>query len=298
MALRTSVVINNYNNAPYLRDCLESALGQTHPADEVVVYDDGSTDESLAILHSYGDRIKLVAGLHDPARPSRASQANAVHQGFLRSTGDWIFLLDGDDVFRTDKIELTLAALEGRGNVSLVQSACQLIDEHGRITGHYRDARFHESDIRGAIYRNHDVDFFYPTSAMVVSRAALNRVLPLDMSVCPALACDTRIAMCMPLLGEVVTLDEPLAFWRRHSESYLTSLENSRWFQAKQTYRRVRTFNHVANSFQVPRLSLWKNRRFARQVIGALLPGPIRRRLRNASPVTAAGKAEVGRAEG
>jgi glycosyltransferase involved in cell wall biosynthesis len=277
----TTILINNYNNGRYIAACIDSALNQTLPADEIIVYDDGSTDESLEILRGYGDRIILLEGRHDSSLPSRENQANAVYRAFERSSGDWLFLLDGDDLFAPTKIERVLTALKGRTDVSLVQSPMTLIDETGREFGRYRDSRFHQANIRTAIYQQNDVDFFYPTSAMVTSREALARVLPLDLRVCPALSCDTRIAMLMPLLGTVITLEERLASWRRHSGSYISALARSRWFQAQQTIRRVRAYNATASEFAAPPISLWRNRRFRRQIAGAFLPTKLRHRLRN-----------------
>ncbi len=281
----TSILINNYNNCRYIADCVDSALRQTVPADEIIVYDDGSTDESVEILRGYGDRIVLLEGSHDPSRPSRENQANAVYRAFERSSGDWLFLLDGDDLFAPTKVERVLTALRDQSDVSLVQSPMTLIDETGREIGRYRDSRFHHPNVRVAIYEQNDVDFFYPTSAMVVSREALSMVLPLDLSICPKLSCDTRIGMLMPLLGVVVTLEESLACWRRHSGSYISALARSRWFQAEQTIRRIRAYNATSGEFAATPISLWRNRRFRRQVAGALLPTGIRRRLRNTGTV-------------
>ncbi len=291
MPFSSSVLINNYNNERYLRACVDSALNQTRPADEVVVYDDGSTDGSLELLRSYGDRIVLIEGVHDNQRASRASQSNAVYQGFLKSRGDFLFLLDGDDVFHPTKVEKIMNAIGDQNDISMAQSPCTLIDEAGELIGQYRDERFHVVDAKSETYAQNDVDFFYPTSAMVVSRAALQRILPLDMSICPELACDTRIAMCTPLVGRVITVDEPLASWRRHRTSYISVVEQSRWFQAKQTYRRVRTFNAVAPRFNAPAIHLIGNRRYWKQVAGALLPSFLRTRLRKNLSVVAASNA-------
>lgn len=278
----TSVLINNFNNGRYVGACVDSVLNQSIPADEVIVYDDGSTDESLTILRGYGNRIVLIEGRHDASRPSRENQANAVYRAFERSSGDWLFLLDGDDVFSRHKIEGVLRVLlDGSLSVSLVQSTMTLIDEHGRQIGQYRDLRFHQEDALRALYEQHDVDFIYPTSAMVVSRQALSRVLPLDMTVCPELACDTRIGMLMPLLGHIVTIDQPLACWRRHRGSYISAMGQSRWFSAQQTIRRIRTFNHASSEFAAPKISFWRNARLRRQIAGALLPDSIRRRWRS-----------------
>ncbi|MEO6001890.1 MAG: glycosyltransferase, partial [Opitutus sp.] len=78
----TSILINNYNNARYIRACIDSVLSQTVPVDEVIVYDDGSTDENVEILRSYGDRIILIEGEHNATLPSRENQSNAVYRAF------------------------------------------------------------------------------------------------------------------------------------------------------------------------------------------------------------------------
>ncbi|HYP17441.1 MAG TPA: glycosyltransferase family A protein [Opitutus sp.] len=277
---RASILINNYNNGRYIADCVASALDQTAPAAEVIVYDDGSTDESLGVLRSFGDRITLIEGVHDSAKASRLCQAEAVWRAFQRSRGEWLFLLDGDARFERRKVERVLRFVASRTDIALVQSPLRLIDENGREFGRYRDLRFHHPRIGAAIYEQDDVDFFYPTSAMVVNRRALERVLPLDMTICPELACDTRIGMLMPLLGEVMTMFECLGAWRRHAGSYISGLGRSRWFQAQQTWRRVRTFNRCAPRYSAKPISLWRNRRFRRQLLGAMLPESLRRRWR------------------
>src|ERR1700722_10089431 len=95
----TSVLINTYNHAPYIRECVDSALSQTLRPGEVIVYDDGSSDGTVEILRGYGDRITLIEGKR-LQRPPHISQANAIQAAFAASTGNLIFLLDGDDRFK------------------------------------------------------------------------------------------------------------------------------------------------------------------------------------------------------
>lgn len=289
----TSVLVNNYNNGAFIAACIDSLCAQTVKPDEIIVYDDGSSDESVAILRAYGDRIRLIEGRHDNGLTSRECQARALDVAFQKSTGEWLFLLDGDDYFLPKKIECVLGVIEGRPGVALVQSPVVLVNGTGEQFGRYRDARFHCADIRRAMYEQQDVDFYYPTSAMVVSRLAMGRVMPIDMRICPELACDTRIGMLMPLLGEVVTIDEPLACWRRHSGSYLAGLAGSRWFAAQQTIRRIRTFNSEAARYGASKISLWRNRRFRRQLAGALLPEAVRHRIRKTGTLFHGQTAEV-----
>lgn len=85
-----SVVINNYNYGCYLRQCIDSVLNQTGPADEIIMVDDGSTDNSLEILGSYADLIKVIS-------KKNGGQASALNAGFFASEGNWILFLDADD---------------------------------------------------------------------------------------------------------------------------------------------------------------------------------------------------------
>jgi glycosyltransferase involved in cell wall biosynthesis len=92
-----SILINNFNYATFLPEAIESALNQTYPHVEVVVVDDGSTDDSHSIIQSYGDRIIAVL-------QSNGGQASAFNSGFAACQGDIICFLDADDLFNSDKV--------------------------------------------------------------------------------------------------------------------------------------------------------------------------------------------------
>src|SRR5687767_6884739 len=98
----TSVLLNTFNHGPFIEECIESLLVQTVLPNEIIVYDDGSEDDTVARLRQYASRITLIQGTA-LAMPSHLRQANAVHTAFARSTGKLIFLLDGDDRFKRDK---------------------------------------------------------------------------------------------------------------------------------------------------------------------------------------------------
>jgi glycosyltransferase involved in cell wall biosynthesis len=89
-----SVVVNNYNYAPYLQEALDSALAQMAPGDELIVVDDGSTDESISILRHYEQEhgIQLY-------EQSNQGQMRTVRNGISAARGDIILLLDSDDFF-------------------------------------------------------------------------------------------------------------------------------------------------------------------------------------------------------
>ncbi len=270
----TAIVINNRNNAAYIRACVESALRQTRPVDEVIVYDDASDDGAREILRGYGDRIELIegTGLEGWAAPQLRA-ANAIHQGVLRSKAEWIFLLDGDDCFLERKLERYLEVIERTPGLSLVQAPMLTMNERGQVTGMHRESIFHDVDEHwGETMRRRDCDFFYPTSALAVHRRVLERELPLDFSVCPELASDFRIAVLALYHGRTATLEEPLTCWRRHRESDSVRCARSRWYLLRVLTARALVFNYHARQRGRRTIAWWTNPRVWRRLAGALLP--------------------------
>src|SRR5262245_48814013 len=86
-----SIVVPCYNGALYLRETLESALAQTVPPLEVIVVDDGSTDDSVAIARSFGNAVRVVCQQNKGVSAAR-------NNGIQHATGDYIMFLDGDDL--------------------------------------------------------------------------------------------------------------------------------------------------------------------------------------------------------
>jgi glycosyltransferase involved in cell wall biosynthesis len=274
---RIGVLINNYNNGPWLRACVDSVLAQTRPPDEIIVYDDGSTDDSLAILRSYGDRLRLIEGVHDQSRPGIVSQGAALAGAFAASTADHLYLLDGDDCFLPDKIRRYEAAWAARPEAVLVQAPMLLIDEAGRVLRDNYEANKHRTDHRRATYRQQDCDLYYATSALAFQRAYLAREVPIDYSVIRDAPIDARLTASVALFGPVLTLEEPLSCWRQRGGSISRAAGQRDPLAA--TIRRNRCFNHVARRHGHPPIRLWLNRRFYRQLARRLLPSALAARL-------------------
>ena len=100
-----SVVIPCYNGAAFLREALDSVLAQTRPPLEVIVVDDGSTDDSAAIAESYGPPVRVI-------RQENQGESVARNRGIDEARGDWIAFLDADDVWKPEKLARQLAAVE------------------------------------------------------------------------------------------------------------------------------------------------------------------------------------------
>jgi glycosyltransferase involved in cell wall biosynthesis len=266
----TSVLLNTFNHGRFIEDCIESLLVQTVLPDEIIVYDDGSEDDTVARLRQYASRITLIQGAVR-AIPSHLRQANAVHTAFARSTGKLVFLLDGDDRFKREKIEQYVAAFADNRDAALIQAPMDKIDAHGRILGSNVEPRKHVVEHLSEIYRQQDVDFYYPTSALAFSRSYLESVLPLDFSDGCPLWIDTRLSIIAPYYGRVLTLRDVLTEWRRHSASD-SIRARSRNLQIQQTLMRTQVFNRFCKRQGLRTISAWRNTRFYKQLLRFSLP--------------------------
>ncbi len=86
-----SVVVTSFNYADYIALTIESVLSQTYPSIELIVVDDGSTDQSLAVIAGFGDRLRCISR-------SNCGEAAACNTGFAASRGTIVMFLDSDDM--------------------------------------------------------------------------------------------------------------------------------------------------------------------------------------------------------
>ena len=125
-----SICIGAYNRKDYIRECLDSALGQSWPNREIIVVDDASTDGTREILQSYGNAIQLILrDRNSGICPITRNQAAAA------ARGEYVALLDSDDVWHPDKLAKQVAFMESRPDVPLCHTLCEVIDERSQALG-------------------------------------------------------------------------------------------------------------------------------------------------------------------
>lgn len=100
-----SVIIPNYNYGRFIGEAIESALAQTLPPVEIIVVDDGSTDNSVEIVESFGGKVKLI-------RQQNGGVGKARNVGAANSTGEFLAFLDADDVWLTGKLRKQIMLFE------------------------------------------------------------------------------------------------------------------------------------------------------------------------------------------
>ena len=97
-----SVIIPTYNSGPFVTETIDSVLCQTHPHREIIVVDDGSTDDTPARVRHYGSKISYI-------RQSNAGVGAARNIGIRAASGDYLAFLDSDDLWLPEKLEVQLA---------------------------------------------------------------------------------------------------------------------------------------------------------------------------------------------
>jgi glycosyltransferase involved in cell wall biosynthesis len=112
-----SVIIPSYQHAPTLGACVDSILAQTRKPDEIIVVDDGSTDDTQAVLAPYRERgVRVITQQNAGSNPARMA-------GFAASTGERIMFCDADAVMRPDALEKLSAALDAHPEASYAYSS-------------------------------------------------------------------------------------------------------------------------------------------------------------------------------
>ena len=127
-----SVVIAAYNAAGSIGEAVESALAQTEPPLEVIVYDDGSTDATSSALEPYRDRILYLAGPH-------AGVAAARNAAFTRSTGEFVAVLDADDAYVPGRLEALADLAAARPDLDVLCTDV-LFEIDGRVVGRFGES--------------------------------------------------------------------------------------------------------------------------------------------------------------
>jgi alpha-1,3-rhamnosyltransferase len=130
---KVSICIPSYNHAPFLPAALEGAISQTYRDIEIIVVDDGSTDDSLAIAESYAAKYpSLVKVFTHPERRNLGISAT-VNLAFQKSTGEYWSATGSDDILYPHKTEQEVTYLDQHPEVGWVYSYADYIDEQGRV---------------------------------------------------------------------------------------------------------------------------------------------------------------------
>jgi glycosyltransferase involved in cell wall biosynthesis len=216
-----SVIINNYNYGRFIGPAISSVLAQTFSDFELIIVDDGSTDDSREIIDSYEDPriIKILK--------ANAGQGLALRDGLERARGQWIAFLDSDDRWKPEKLTRCAAVLSEDKEISYLVHGYETIDgagaavsthEIGRPSGYYDPL----PDISRLAFRLP----FVPTSFFCSQRDFVDRVTwdPVQWRICA----DLPFMGGLPVLGKTYILNEVLGEYRLHADNQFASRNSER----------------------------------------------------------------------
>ena len=272
-----SIVINNYNYGRFLSEAIDSALNQTYTHAEVVVVDDGSTDNSRDVIAKYSSRVVAVL-------KENGGQASAFNAGVQASRGEIIVFLDSDDKLLPTAVA---RAVESFDDPRVVKAHWPLwrIDGSGRMTGEIVPHHpLPEGDLRGAVVRYGPEHWGRAESSPLPSghawsRGFLERVFPIPEAEYKSGA-DYYLIVLAPIFGLLRSISEPQGCYRVHgSNDTLKPLDEYidiffRWYEHSCSVlsRHLRDFGINVDAAAWPRDSWFHRIHAAIQDIVALVP--------------------------
>ena len=124
--VKVSVIIPAYNGDRFIGEAINGVLNQTYKDYEIIVVDDGSTDNTAQIVNQYGDRIQYFSQANQGVAASR-------NFGFKAAVGEYIAFLDQDDVFLPHKLDSQVALLEQNPSLGMVNSGWSIVNQQGEF---------------------------------------------------------------------------------------------------------------------------------------------------------------------
>jgi glycosyltransferase involved in cell wall biosynthesis len=231
-----------YNGEKYLAQQLDSLLNQTHSHLEIIITDDGSTDETINILNKYASndsRIKVFQNEINLGFVQNFSKAISLCQG------DFIALADQDDIWKPEKIELFLSKIEDH---ALIYSDAILMNEHG--------SPLNQQLIRpenNLLSGKPNKAFFFSNCVSGNTLMFKKNLIPYILPIPNVSYHDIWIAFVASSIGTINFTDEPLTYYRRHNEQitvHPTKTKNLNYFKNRLRLKKEEKINIAKTKLQ------------------------------------------------
>jgi glycosyltransferase involved in cell wall biosynthesis len=204
-----SVILTSFNYGRYLPQAIESVLQQTYQDFQLIVVDDGSTDESRDILRTYSDpRITVLL-------QENAGQGPAWNRAFEMVSGDLVLFLDSDDHWKPHKIDVMVRCHQLLGGSYGVMQHNLTAVRDGKEYSYRRTLRsgncFEEMRVTG------NINYFVTSSGLGFPSAVLRHIFPLPTSL--RISPDAYLTRAAFTFGDVFSIPEELGYLRLHGKN-------------------------------------------------------------------------------
>lgn len=235
-----SVIIPVYNKREYINETINSVLNQDFNVFEIIVVDDGSTDESLEVTKENKDpRLRVFS-------QSNSGVERARNFGFSQSSGSFIVFLDADDLMRNSRLSKQLELFEAEEELVLVGTWANVIDQSGKIIGSICPPTSNAAIQLGHLFRNQFVN-----SSVMVRRSAITNGMIFDEVRGKRFAEDFDLWNRVLKKGRVANIPEKLTSYRRLDVSRSQSsegslLESARSISAEWLFQNTNRFESIS----------------------------------------------------
>lgn len=208
-----SIIINNYNYAQFLGAGIDSALNQTYQNTEILIIDDGSTDNSRQIIESYAERVK-------PVYKSNGGQASAFNTGIKNASGQIVIFLDSDDVLAPDCCKQVADFFTRDSELVCVRWYLEHIDQNGASLGSTNPPQGVE--IPSGYMKNEILENGWrfntpPTSGNAFSKSCLDEFFPIPEDLIRS--ADVYLFANTAVRGKLGFISRVLGFYRHNLEN-------------------------------------------------------------------------------
>ena len=204
-----SVVIPTYNRARFILEALESVLVQTYPVDEIIVVDDGSTDNTAELVASLRSRVTYIV-------QSNAGPGAARNRGVRSARGEWIAFLDSDDRWDPEHIAQIIENLSKCPNAAMAYCGKRWVYEDGQVM---TDVPLQVSFPSGWIFRDlFEANYISSASVVMVKRQAFLDAGGFDERF-RSIAEDYDLWMRISAVAQIVAVPAYTVLYRRHDSN-------------------------------------------------------------------------------
>jgi hypothetical protein len=262
-----SILINNYNYGRFLAEAIDSAIMQDYPRTEVVVVDDGSSDESVDVIRRYGDRVI-------PVLKPNGGQASAFNAGFAACRGKIICLEDADDYFVPQKVTRVVEAFTRNPAAGWCYHSVRWVDVNGKPIKREMPQRYRTGmlDLRRDILSGRVSFVAPPTSGLAFRASLLRQILPMPESI--DITSDNYIKFASFGLAPGMYLEDEIACQRIHDNNAFTRKSGT---DKERTHARIKLLTAHALQREFPDFHRFSDGLFASSLVSYWTNGGIDR---------------------
>jgi glycosyltransferase involved in cell wall biosynthesis len=204
-----SVVIPSYNAARFVNQAIESVMHQTYSPVEIIVVDDGSTDDTAQILAALGDRICYV-------HQANGGLSKARNRGIREARGELVAFLDADDKWLPEKLQKQWERLRADPDLKFVHTdVFDLIETTGEVVHEDRNGRRFTGDCYLEFFKGNVII----PSTVLVTRSCLDQIGIFDEEIRGASTQDMDLCLRIARHHRFSYVDEPLVLYRMHPDN-------------------------------------------------------------------------------